>query len=184
MRRSSQRAWSCAASQRSSSRRSRSPGSVPASAAPRPRSPLPALSPVLLGPLLLTRFDLLPAALAVGALAAVLAGRDRLGSGALGLGSRGEAVARAFAPALRRLVATSWRPTAGDRGRGDVRCPGGRDRVPTVDRRRTRRTPRQPLASGVATAADREPWCVGPPRPASRASGCRWAGPRATAPRT
>jgi uncharacterized membrane protein len=47
---------------------------------------VPALSPVLVGPLLLTRFDLLPAALAVGALAAVLAGRDRLGSGALGLG--------------------------------------------------------------------------------------------------
>jgi hypothetical protein len=47
---------------------------------------LPALSPVLLGPLPLTRFDLLPVALAVGALAAVLAGRDRLGGGALGLG--------------------------------------------------------------------------------------------------
>jgi Glycosyltransferase family 87 len=47
---------------------------------------LPALSPALLGPLLLTRFDLLPAALAVGALAAVLAGRDRLGGGVLGVG--------------------------------------------------------------------------------------------------
>lgn len=47
---------------------------------------LPALSPVLLGPLLLTRFDLLPAALAVGALAAALAGRDRLGGGGLGAG--------------------------------------------------------------------------------------------------
>jgi hypothetical protein len=47
---------------------------------------VPALSPVLLGSLLLTRFDLLPAALAVGALAAVLAGRDRLGAGTVGLG--------------------------------------------------------------------------------------------------
>ena len=41
---------------------------------------------MLLGPLPLTRFDLLPAALVVGALAAVLASRDRLGGGALGLG--------------------------------------------------------------------------------------------------
>jgi hypothetical protein len=47
---------------------------------------LPALSPVLLGPLLLTRFDLLPSALAVGALGAVLVGRDRLGGGVLGAG--------------------------------------------------------------------------------------------------
>ena len=45
-----------------------------------------AFSPVLLGPVPLTRFDLLPAALVVGALAAVLASRDRLGGGALGLG--------------------------------------------------------------------------------------------------
>jgi hypothetical protein len=45
---------------------------------------VPAAAPVLLGPLLLTRFDLLPAALTVGALAAALAGRDRLGGGVLG----------------------------------------------------------------------------------------------------
>jgi hypothetical protein len=47
---------------------------------------LPTVSPLLLGSLLLTRFDLLPAALAVGALAAVLSGRDRLGAGVLGVG--------------------------------------------------------------------------------------------------
>ena len=47
---------------------------------------LPALSPALLGPLLLTRFDLLPAALVAGALAAVLTRRDRLGAGVLGIG--------------------------------------------------------------------------------------------------
>src|SRR5262245_21124350 len=47
---------------------------------------LPTVSPLLLGSLLLTRFDLLPAALAVGALAAVVSGRDRLGAGVLGVG--------------------------------------------------------------------------------------------------
>jgi hypothetical protein len=45
---------------------------------------VPAAAPVLLGALLLTRFDLYPAALAVGAVAAMLAGRDRLGAGVLG----------------------------------------------------------------------------------------------------
>jgi hypothetical protein len=45
---------------------------------------VPAASPLLLGPLLLTRFDLLPAALTAGALAALLAGRDRLGATVLG----------------------------------------------------------------------------------------------------
>jgi Glycosyltransferase family 87 len=64
---------------------------------------LPALSPVLLGPLLLTRFDLLPAALAVGALAAVLAGRDRLGGGVLGLG-----VAVKLWPALLLPLFLAW----------------------------------------------------------------------------
>jgi Glycosyltransferase family 87 len=45
---------------------------------------VPAVAPLLLGALLLTRFDLYPAALAVGAVAAMLAGRDRLGAGVLG----------------------------------------------------------------------------------------------------
>ncbi len=44
------------------------------------------LAPLALGPVILTRFDLWPAALTVGALAAVLSGRVRLGSGVLGLG--------------------------------------------------------------------------------------------------
>lgn len=44
------------------------------------------LAPLALGPVILTRFDLWPAALTVGALAAALSGRVRLGSGVLGLG--------------------------------------------------------------------------------------------------
>jgi uncharacterized membrane protein len=56
---------------------------LPASTA---RVALVAFAPLLLGALLLTRFDLYPAALAVGAIAALLSGRDRLGAGVLGAG--------------------------------------------------------------------------------------------------
>jgi hypothetical protein len=45
---------------------------------------LVALFPLALGPVVLTRFDLYPAALAAGAVAALLHGRDRLGFGLLG----------------------------------------------------------------------------------------------------
>jgi hypothetical protein len=44
---------------------------------------LAALAPLALGPLVLTRFDLWPAALVAGALAALAAGRSRLGLGVL-----------------------------------------------------------------------------------------------------
>jgi hypothetical protein len=47
---------------------------------------LAALAPLALGSVLLTRFDLWPAVLATAALAALVAGRDRLALGALGLG--------------------------------------------------------------------------------------------------
>ncbi|HZR91492.1 MAG TPA: glycosyltransferase 87 family protein [Gaiellaceae bacterium] len=46
---------------------------------------LAALAPLALGSVLLTRFDLWPVALTVAALAALVAGRDRLALGALGL---------------------------------------------------------------------------------------------------
>jgi len=45
-----------------------------------------ALAPLALGSVLLTRFDLWPAALVAASLAALVAGRDRLALGALGLG--------------------------------------------------------------------------------------------------
>ncbi len=45
-----------------------------------------ALAPLLLGSVVLSRFDLWPAAIVIGALAALLSGRLRLGSGLLGLG--------------------------------------------------------------------------------------------------
>ena len=74
---------------------------------------VPTLSPLLLGPLLLTRFDLFPVALAVGGLAAVLHGRERLGAAVLGLG-----VAVKLWPGLLLplVVVWSWRR----RGRRDA----------------------------------------------------------------
>ncbi len=61
---------------------------------------------LLLGPFTLTRFDLVPAAIAAGAVAAVLAGRERLGAVALGA-----AIATKLYPAvlLPLFVARSWR---------------------------------------------------------------------------
>jgi hypothetical protein len=62
-----------------------------------------ALWPLALGPVVLTRFDLWPAALALGALAAFVAGRDRLGSGVLGL-----AVAAKIFPGVLVPLAAVW----------------------------------------------------------------------------
>jgi small-conductance mechanosensitive channel len=44
------------------------------------------VAPLLVGPVILTRFDLWPAALTAGALALLVAGRNRLGHAAIGLG--------------------------------------------------------------------------------------------------
>ena len=63
----------------------------------------PAIAPVLLGVLLLTRFDLLPAAVTVGAVAALLAGRDRLGAGILGA-----AIAVKLYPVVLVPVLVAW----------------------------------------------------------------------------
>jgi hypothetical protein len=62
-----------------------------------------ALAPVLVGSLILSRFDLWPALLAAGALAALWAGRDRLGWGVLGL-----AVAAKLWPGVLVPLALAW----------------------------------------------------------------------------
>jgi hypothetical protein len=67
---------------------------------------LPALAPLALGPVLLSRFDLWPAFLTVAALAALVAGRLRLGTGVLAL-----AVSAKYYPAVLvpLALAYAWR---------------------------------------------------------------------------
>lgn len=72
-----------------------------------------ALAPVLLGPLLLTRFDLYPTAVAALAVALLLAGWDRIGSGMLGA-----AIAVKLYPVVLVPLAVAW--TWRRRGRRDA----------------------------------------------------------------
>jgi Glycosyltransferase family 87 len=62
-----------------------------------------ALAPLALGSVVLTRFDLWPAALVAGALAALLAGRDRLALGTLGV-----AVAAKVYPLVLLPIFVAW----------------------------------------------------------------------------
>ncbi|MFN2628600.1 MAG: glycosyltransferase 87 family protein, partial [Gaiellaceae bacterium] len=64
---------------------------------------LVAVSPLLLGSIVLSRFDLWPAALTVGALAALLSGRDRLGAVVLGA-----AVAAKLYPVVLVPLGLAW----------------------------------------------------------------------------
>ena len=64
---------------------------------------VPATAPLLRGPLVLTRCDLYPAALVVAAIAAFVAGRDRLGGGVLGA-----AIAVKLFPAVLVPVVVAW----------------------------------------------------------------------------
>jgi hypothetical protein len=64
---------------------------------------LAALAPLLLGPVALTRFDLWPAFLTVAALAALVWGRDRLGSVVLGL-----AIAAKLYPVVLLPLVVAW----------------------------------------------------------------------------
>ncbi len=64
---------------------------------------LAALAPLLLGPVALTRFDLWPAFLTVAALAALVCGRDRLGSLVLGL-----AIAAKLYPVVLLPLVVAW----------------------------------------------------------------------------
>jgi Glycosyltransferase family 87 len=67
---------------------------------------LAALAPLALGSVLLTRFDLWPAALVAAALAALMAGRDRLALGTLGLGIAAKVYPIALLPIF---VAHVWK---------------------------------------------------------------------------
>jgi Glycosyltransferase family 87 len=64
------------------------------------------VSPLLVGPVILTRFDLWPAALTAGAIACLVAGRNRLGHGVLALGFAAKLYPALFLPLAVALV---WR---------------------------------------------------------------------------
>lgn len=64
------------------------------------------LAPLAVGSLLLSRFDLWPAALTAGAIAALVAGRERIGHGVLGLGVAAKLYPAVIAPIALAYV---WR---------------------------------------------------------------------------
>jgi 8-oxo-dGTP pyrophosphatase MutT (NUDIX family) len=79
---------------------------------------LVALAPLLLGSVVLSRFDLWPAAIMAGALAALCAGRERLALGALGLGIAAKVYPAVLVPLF---LARTWAL----RGRREAFVAGG-----------------------------------------------------------
>ena len=150
---------------------------------PRP-SPSPRSAPLALGSVILYRYDLWPAALAVAGLAAVLAGRERLGFASLGLGIAAKVFPAVLAPAGVRLRLADARPARGAAlPRRVRRRPCGRDRaVPGAGAARSleeHRAPDDPAAS------DREPRRGAPARgaPGRRARDHDGVEPRLAEPR-
>jgi 4-amino-4-deoxy-L-arabinose transferase-like glycosyltransferase len=81
-----------------------------------PALALVALAPLLVGPILASRYDLWPAALTAGAIAAAVSGRERLAAGGLGLATMAKVYPIVILPLLLAFV---WRR----RGRREaVRC--------------------------------------------------------------
>ena len=171
------RRWCC-------SRPSRWRGSAPRGARPSRRSRSSACFPLLLGSVVLTRFDLWPAALVAGALAALVHGRDRLGFGLLGA-----AVAVKLYPAVLVPLAAAyvWRRRGPARG---ARLPRLRSQASSpssflpflVVAPGGRRAQHRPPA--LAAAADREPRLGALPRraPPARARRRDALGPRLAEP--
>jgi hypothetical protein len=97
-----------------------------------------ALAPLALGSVVLSRFDLWPALLTVGALAALVSGRDRLGAGVLGV-----AIAAKVYPAVLLPLGLAW-----------VWRRSGRPR-PSSSRSSCRFSRSRPAGSGTASSGRR-----------------------------
>ena len=81
-----------------------------------------AVAPLLIGSVMLSRFDLWPAALTVGVLAALLAGKDRLAAGVLGVAVAAKIYPVVALPLLAIWVGAGGAPRCPDRAR-DLRRP-------------------------------------------------------------
>ena len=84
------------------------------------------VSPLLVGPVILTRFDLWPAALTAGAIACLVAGRNRLGHGVLALGFAAKLYPALLLPLAVALVWKRRGRREGARLPGDLRGRGAR----------------------------------------------------------
>ena len=116
-----------------------------------------AVSPLLLGYLAVSRYDLWPAALLAGALAALLADRHRLGWGLLGAAVAAKLYPLVVRAGRRRVDAAPARARASWRGAAAIGARGRRGRLRAVRRRRAARDVGQRVGPALAAAPDREP---------------------------